>query len=207
GGVPDRPQPPAAAPRPPGLAGPPRPGHGAPATARPPPAPPPPGPPRLPAPRRLTAARRLPAGCPPPDRLPGARGNPTAWSWAPSGRVAEPQGGCARLSTARRNANLAGSDQDEPLQPGGEEGPVAEDLDALGVRGQAAVGDPEDVGDGAADRDRGLVVGVAPGEAGGGQLDEPLGRHLGAGVGGVEGDGPLGTGVAGGGARPPRPGG
>src|SRR4029453_18747218 len=77
----------------------------------------------------------------------------------------------------------------------------AEDLDALGVRGQAAVGDPEDVGDGAADRDRGLVVGVAPGEAGGGQLDEPLGRHLGAGVGGVEVDGPLGTGVAVGGRR------
>ena len=30
----------------------------------------------------------------------------------------------------------------------------------------------------------------------GGQLDQPLGRHLGAGVGGVEVDGPLGTGVA-----------
>jgi hypothetical protein len=68
------------------------------------------------------------------------------------------------------------------------QGGVAEHLDPLAVGGQPAVEDPQDVGDRAAQRDRGLLVAAAPGEALRPELDEPLGRQARLGVGRVKVD-------------------
>ena len=83
-----------------------------------------------------------------------------------------------------------GSLEPEALQPGVEDLPIAQDLDALAVGRQAAGDHPEQVGQGGADGHGGLLVAASPAEPGGAQLDQPLGVQVGAGVGGVQVDGP-----------------
>src|SRR6266540_921355 len=113
-------------------------------------------------------------------------------------RLGEMADACARLGL---EAGLGQIAKLEPnvraiaagLQPEVQQGGIAHHLDPLAVGGQPAVEDPQDVGERAAQRDGGLLVAAAPGEAVRPELDEPLGPQARLRVGRVEVDAPART--------------
>src|SRR6266511_4340141 len=96
---------------------------------------------------------------------------------------------CARLGLVPDADSAEGA----ALQPEVQRGGIAHRLVPLAVGGQPAVEDPQDVGERAAQRDGGLLVAAAPGEAVRPELDEPLGPQARLRVGRVEVDAPART--------------